>query len=140
MVIKERGPIERKPRSGGAEELCRFCLCHLVLLYKLTKLGHEVGTHRQALGFLSIKTKIAKNITLGHACHDASRYTSFKRWLSVVCPGPVLICRSGSGSGHISTQAIRLRMYGGGAKGYTDYPTLAQERGEAPVPCVDERW
>ncbi len=30
--------------------------------------------------------------------------------------------------------------YGGGAKGYTDYPTLAQERGEAPVPCVDERW
>ncbi len=22
----------------------------------------------------------------------------------------------------------------------TDYPTLAQERGEAPVPCVDERW
>ena len=30
--------------------------------------------------------------------------------------------------------------YGGGAKGYTDYPTLAQERGEASVPCVDERW
>jgi N-ethylmaleimide reductase len=30
--------------------------------------------------------------------------------------------------------------YGGGAKGYTDYPTLAQERGEQPRPCVDERW
>jgi len=30
--------------------------------------------------------------------------------------------------------------YGGGAKGYTDYPTLAQERGEEPRPCVDERW
>jgi len=30
--------------------------------------------------------------------------------------------------------------YGGGAKGYTDYPSLAQERGEEPKPCVDERW
>jgi N-ethylmaleimide reductase len=30
--------------------------------------------------------------------------------------------------------------YGGGAKGYTDYPSLAQERGEQPKPCVDERW
>lgn len=30
--------------------------------------------------------------------------------------------------------------YGGGAKGYTDYPSLAQERGEQPEPCVDERW
>ena len=30
--------------------------------------------------------------------------------------------------------------YGGGAKGYTDYPTLAQERGEAPKPYVDDRW
>jgi N-ethylmaleimide reductase len=30
--------------------------------------------------------------------------------------------------------------YGGGANGYTDYPTLAQERGEEPHPCVDERW
>src|ERR1700726_2194559 len=30
--------------------------------------------------------------------------------------------------------------YGGGAKGYTDYPTLAQERGEAPKPCIDDRW
>jgi N-ethylmaleimide reductase len=30
--------------------------------------------------------------------------------------------------------------YGGGDKGYTDYPTLAQQRGEAPPPCVDERW
>lgn len=30
--------------------------------------------------------------------------------------------------------------YGGGAKGYTDYPTLAQLSGEQPAPCVDERW
>lgn len=30
--------------------------------------------------------------------------------------------------------------YGGGAKGYTDYPSLAQERGEEPKPCVDDRW
>jgi len=30
--------------------------------------------------------------------------------------------------------------YGGGAKGYTDYPTLAQQLGEEPHPCVDERW
>jgi N-ethylmaleimide reductase len=30
--------------------------------------------------------------------------------------------------------------YGGGAKGYTDYPTLAQEGGEEPKPCVDDRW
>jgi N-ethylmaleimide reductase len=30
--------------------------------------------------------------------------------------------------------------YGGGAKGYTDYPSLDQERGEVPKPCVDERW
>jgi N-ethylmaleimide reductase len=34
----------------------------------------------------------------------------------------------------------RSTFYGGGAKGYTDYPTLAQERGEQPRPCVDERW
>jgi N-ethylmaleimide reductase len=25
-------------------------------------------------------------------------------------------------------------------QGYTDYPTLAQERGEQPKPCVDDRW
>jgi N-ethylmaleimide reductase len=30
--------------------------------------------------------------------------------------------------------------YGGGAKGYTDYPTLAQDRGEQPKACVDDRW
>lgn len=30
--------------------------------------------------------------------------------------------------------------YGGGAKGYTDYPSLAQERGEQPRECVDETW
>jgi N-ethylmaleimide reductase len=30
--------------------------------------------------------------------------------------------------------------YGGGEKGYTDYPTLAQDRGEQPRACVDERW
>jgi N-ethylmaleimide reductase len=31
-------------------------------------------------------------------------------------------------------------FYGGGAKGYTDYPTLAQDRGEQPKACVDDRW
>ncbi len=31
-------------------------------------------------------------------------------------------------------------FYGGGAKGYTDYPTLAQEHGEQPRACVDETW
>ncbi len=31
-------------------------------------------------------------------------------------------------------------FYGGGAKGYTDYPTLAQERGEEPRSTVDDRW
>ena len=31
-------------------------------------------------------------------------------------------------------------FYGGGAKGYTDYPSLAQERGEQPRACVDESW
>lgn len=30
--------------------------------------------------------------------------------------------------------------YGGGAKGYTDYPSLAQERGEQSKACVDDRW
>jgi N-ethylmaleimide reductase len=30
--------------------------------------------------------------------------------------------------------------YGGGAKGYTDYPSLAQDRGEQPKPCVDQSW
>jgi N-ethylmaleimide reductase len=30
--------------------------------------------------------------------------------------------------------------YGGGAKGYTDYPSLAQDRGEQPKPCIDDRW
>ncbi len=30
--------------------------------------------------------------------------------------------------------------YGGGEKGYTDYPSLAHERGEQPTPCVDVRW
>jgi N-ethylmaleimide reductase len=30
--------------------------------------------------------------------------------------------------------------YGGGAKGYTDYPSLAQERDEQPKSCVDLRW
>jgi N-ethylmaleimide reductase len=34
----------------------------------------------------------------------------------------------------------RSTYYGGGAKGYTDYPSLAQERGEKPRPCVDDRW
>ncbi|HKZ74430.1 MAG TPA: hypothetical protein VJ011_10215 [Steroidobacteraceae bacterium] len=30
--------------------------------------------------------------------------------------------------------------YGGGEKGYTDYPTLEQDAGEQPMPCVDKRW
>jgi hypothetical protein len=30
--------------------------------------------------------------------------------------------------------------YGGGEKGYTDYPSLAQDRGERPKACVNERW
>ena len=30
--------------------------------------------------------------------------------------------------------------YGGGSKGYTDYPSLAQARGEAQAPCVDQTW
>jgi N-ethylmaleimide reductase len=30
--------------------------------------------------------------------------------------------------------------YGGGAKGYTDYPSLAQDRGEQPKSCVDLSW
>jgi N-ethylmaleimide reductase len=30
--------------------------------------------------------------------------------------------------------------YGGGEKGYTDYSSLAQNRGEQPKSCVDERW
>jgi N-ethylmaleimide reductase len=30
--------------------------------------------------------------------------------------------------------------YGGGMMGYVDYLTLAQQRGDAPKPCVDERW
>lgn len=34
----------------------------------------------------------------------------------------------------------RTTYYGGGAKGYTDYLSLAQERGEKPKPCVDDRW
>jgi N-ethylmaleimide reductase len=34
----------------------------------------------------------------------------------------------------------RLSYYGDGARGYTDYPTLAHERGEQPKPCVDDSW
>jgi N-ethylmaleimide reductase len=30
--------------------------------------------------------------------------------------------------------------YGGGMRGYTDYPTLAQEKGEVPRAIVDDRW
>jgi N-ethylmaleimide reductase len=30
--------------------------------------------------------------------------------------------------------------YGGGEKGYIDYLTLAQQRGEQPKPCQDTRW
>lgn len=31
-------------------------------------------------------------------------------------------------------------FYGGGERGYTDYPSLAQERGEAPRSVIDGRW
>jgi N-ethylmaleimide reductase len=34
----------------------------------------------------------------------------------------------------------RSTYYGGSARGYTDYPSLAQEQGEQPQPCVDDRW
>ncbi|MDB5348902.1 MAG: NADH:flavin oxidoreductase [Planctomycetota bacterium] len=34
----------------------------------------------------------------------------------------------------------RSTYYGGGARGYTDYPSLAQQRGEEPRPCLDDRW
>ncbi|HVW08780.1 MAG TPA: alkene reductase [Bryobacteraceae bacterium] len=30
--------------------------------------------------------------------------------------------------------------YGGGEKGYVDYLTLAQQRGDEPKPCFDTRW
>ncbi len=30
--------------------------------------------------------------------------------------------------------------YGGGTIGYIDYPTLAQQRGDEPKLCVDQRW
>jgi N-ethylmaleimide reductase len=30
--------------------------------------------------------------------------------------------------------------YGGGEKGYTDYPSLAQDRGEQSKACVDQSW
>ena len=30
--------------------------------------------------------------------------------------------------------------YGGGEKGYIDYLTLAQQRGEQSKPCFDTRW
>jgi N-ethylmaleimide reductase len=30
--------------------------------------------------------------------------------------------------------------YGGGVRGYVDYPTLAQQRGATPLLCVDVRW
>ncbi|MCK1367317.1 alkene reductase [Bradyrhizobium sp. 62] len=30
--------------------------------------------------------------------------------------------------------------YGGGEKGYTDYPSLEQDRGEKAKACVDQRW
>ncbi len=34
----------------------------------------------------------------------------------------------------------RTTYDGGGEKGYTDYPSLAQEGGQAPKACVDESW
>jgi N-ethylmaleimide reductase len=30
--------------------------------------------------------------------------------------------------------------YGGGPKGYTDYPSLGQEAGEVAKVCVDQSW
>jgi N-ethylmaleimide reductase len=30
--------------------------------------------------------------------------------------------------------------YGGGEKGYTDYPSLGQDRGDQPKSCVDQSW
>jgi 2,4-dienoyl-CoA reductase-like NADH-dependent reductase (Old Yellow Enzyme family) len=30
--------------------------------------------------------------------------------------------------------------YGGGEKGYTDYPSLERDRGEQPKACFDQRW
>ena len=36
--------------------------------------------------------------------------------------------------------AMPTTYYGGGEKGYTDYPSLAQDRGEQPKACVDQRW
>jgi N-ethylmaleimide reductase len=30
--------------------------------------------------------------------------------------------------------------YGGGERGYTDYPSLEQDRGDKPKACVDQRW
>jgi hypothetical protein len=42
--------------------------------------------------------------------------------------------RSGASLNDLTT------CHGGGAIGYTDYPTLARERGEEPHPCVEERW
>jgi N-ethylmaleimide reductase len=30
--------------------------------------------------------------------------------------------------------------YGGGAKGYTDYPSLAQEQGRQPKASIDQSW
>jgi N-ethylmaleimide reductase len=30
--------------------------------------------------------------------------------------------------------------YTGGPRGYVDYPSLAQERGEEPLPTIDDRW
>jgi hypothetical protein len=39
-----------------------------------------------------------------------------------------------------STATIEQPITAGGAKGYTDYSSLAQERGETPPPCVGESW
>jgi N-ethylmaleimide reductase len=33
-----------------------------------------------------------------------------------------------------------MTYYGGGENGYTDYPSLAQDRGVQPKACVDQRW
>jgi hypothetical protein len=45
---------------------------------------------------------------------------------------------------HVRTKLVELRHKTSALTpndlGYTDYPTLARERGEEPHPWVDERW
>ena len=49
-----------------------------------------------------------------------------------------------SGNAHATENTIAAidpsAYYGGGEKGYIDYLTLAQQRGEQSKPCFDTRW